>query len=50
MKKLFYTRTAVFIWTLIVMLSSSVRSQPYQKIIRTICYFSDQPSTKDVEK
>ena len=32
------------------MLSSSVRSQPYQKIIRTICYFSDQPSTKDVEK
>ena len=50
MKKLFYTRTAVFIWTLVVMLSSSVRSQPYQKIIRTICYFSDQPSKKDVEK
>lgn len=50
MKKLSYTRTAVFIWTLVVMLSSSVSSQPYQKIIRTICYFSDQPSTKDIEK
>lgn len=50
MKMIFNTRIINFFGSIIFLLAGLAEAQPYQKYVRTICYFSDRPSIKDINK